>query len=187
VRPLARAPAAANAAADPAARLAVPRAHLPLRRCRGRGHGLGWLGRLVRAVPDLAYAEKATMRRTRTLCPRWLTVALVLWAAAWLTLPVPSEGAPLPPARVSAEDHAGGPAVELGVLREALMAQGLSAADAERVLARLTPAERTELAARASEVAAGGDATLLVVIGIILLLSILLYLPLAGRMQGWWQ
>ena len=74
-----------------------------------------------------------------------------------------------------------------GVLREALVAQGLSPADAELVLARLTPGERAELAQRAGESAVGGDPSLLLIIGIILLIAILLYLPMAGRMQGWWR
>jgi hypothetical protein len=70
------------------------------------------------------------------------------------------------------------PTLEGTALREALIARGLTAADADLVLARLTPAERAELAERAGELAVGGDATLLVIA--------LLYLPLAGRMQGWW-
>ena len=127
------------------------------------------------------------MLRTRVLRPRWLTIALVLWAAAWLTLPAPAEGAPLPPARASTADAADGRAGEAGVLREALVAQGLSPADAEIVLARLTPGERAELAQRVEELGVGGDPSLLLIAGIILLVAILLYLPMAGRMQGWWR
>jgi len=127
------------------------------------------------------------MLRTRVLRPRWLTVALVLWAAVWLSLPAPAEGAPLPPARASTSDGAAGNAVEMGVLREALVAQGVSPADAEIVLARLTPAERAELAQRVGELGVGGDPSLLLIVGIVLLVAILLYLPLAGRMQGWWR
>jgi hypothetical protein len=125
------------------------------------------------------------MLRTRVLRPWWLTVVLILWAVAWLSLPAPGEGAPLPPVRASTEEA--GAAVDVTALQTALVAQGLSPADAERVMARLTPSERAELAQRAQEVAVGGDATLLIVVGVILLLAILLYLPLAGRMQGWWQ
>lgn len=124
--------------------------------------------------------------RTRLLLPRWLTVALVLWAAAWLTLPAPAEGAPLPPVPSGPEASVDGAAIEAGILREALTAQGLSRADVEVVLARLTPAERTELAQRAAEIGAGGDPSLILIIGIVLLVAILLYLPMAGRMQGWW-
>lgn len=124
--------------------------------------------------------------RTRLLRPRWLTVALVLWAAVWLTLPAPADGAPLPPVPSSPGSPVDGAAVESGILREALAAQGLSAADVEVVLARLTPAERTELAQRAAELGVGGDPALILIIGIVLLVAILLYLPMAGRMQGWW-
>jgi hypothetical protein len=126
------------------------------------------------------------MLRTRLLRPRWLTVALVLWAAAWLTLPVPAEGVPLPPVPSSPGAPVDGATVEAGILREALTAQGLSRADVDTVLARLTPAERTELAQRAAEMGVGGDPSLILIIGIVLLIAILLYLPMAGRMQGWW-
>jgi hypothetical protein len=49
----------------------------------------------------------------------------------------------------------------------------------------LTPEERAELARRAGEVGVGGDSGLLIII-LILVAAILLYLPMAGRMQGWW-
>ena len=126
------------------------------------------------------------MLRMRILRPRWLTVALIFWGAAWLCLPASVEGAPLPPARASTVEGAAGSLVEGATLRQALVAQGLTPADAELVLARLTPAERAELAQRAEELAVGGDGTLLI-IGLILLVAILLYLPMAGRMQGWWR
>jgi hypothetical protein len=125
------------------------------------------------------------MLRTRVLRPRWLTVALILWASAWLALPTPAEGAPLPPAREAAE-AAVTPAVDGGALRDALVAQGLTPADANLVLARLTPAEQAELARRAGELGAGGDPSLVLIVVAILVAAILLYLPLAGRMQGWW-
>ncbi len=92
-------------------------------------------------------------------------------------------------ARVDADgaDGAEGSAVEGGILREALVAQGLSPADAEIVLARLTPGERAELAQRAGELGVGGNPSLFLIVGVVLLLAILLYLPMAGRMQGWWR
>jgi hypothetical protein len=71
-------------------------------------------------------------------------------------------------------------------LRDALLAQGLTPADADLVLARLTPAERAELAQRAGELGAGADPSLVLIVVAILVAAILLYLPLAGRMQGWW-
>jgi hypothetical protein len=125
------------------------------------------------------------MLRTRVLCPRWLTAALILWASAWLALPAPADGAPLPPAR-EAGALAAIPGVDGPALRDALVAQGLTSVEADLVLARLTPAERAELAQRVGEVGAGGDASLVLIVVAILIAAILLYLPLAGRMQGWW-
>jgi len=138
---------------------------------------------------SLGSRGEGRLLRTRVLRPRWLTVAWILWAAAWLALPAPAAGAPLPPARAVASDGVAGtftpPAVEVAALRPALVAQGLTAADADLVLARLTPAERAELAQRVGELTVGGDGGLLVIV-LILVLAILLYLPMAGRMQGWW-
>lgn len=129
------------------------------------------------------------MLRTRVLRPRWLTLVLILWASVWVALPAPAEGAPLPPARAVASDGVAGdsasPAVEGAALREALVAQGLPRADADLVVARLTPTERAELVRRAGELGVGGDGGLLI-IALILIAAILLYLPMAGRMQGWW-
>jgi hypothetical protein len=130
------------------------------------------------------------MLRTRVLRPRWLAVTLILWASAWLALPAPADGAPLPPARDAAADVASGAAAPAAIdgpaLRDALVAQGLTPADADLVLARLTPAERAELGRRAAELGVGGDASLVLIVVLILVAAILLYLPLAGRMQGWW-
>lgn len=129
------------------------------------------------------------MLRTRVLHPRWLATVLILWAVAWLTLPVPADGAPLPPARATAPPGPTGDGGMLtpadGVLRQALVSQGLTAADVDIVLARLTPAERAELARRAGEAGVGGDGGLLIII-LIVVAAILLYLPMAGKMQGWW-
>ncbi len=125
------------------------------------------------------------MLQTRVLRPRWLTGALIFWASAWLALPTPGEGAPLPPAR-GAADVAGASGADGPALRDALLAQGLTPADADLVLARLTPAEQAELARRAGELGVGGDPSFVLIVLAILLVAILLYLPLAGKMQGWW-
>jgi hypothetical protein len=66
-----------------------------------------------------------------------------------------------------------------------LVAQGLTPSDAAIVLERLTPAERAELALRIDELAAGGDAGVWIIV-VLIVVAILLYLPMAGRMQGWW-
>jgi hypothetical protein len=128
------------------------------------------------------------MLRTRVLHPRWLATVLVLWAVVWVALPAPAEGAPLPPARATASGESAdgaprAPAEE--ALRRTLVSQGLTPGDIDFVLARLTPAERTELAQRAEEVGVGGDGTVLIII-LVLIAAILLYLPMAGKMQGWW-
>ena len=94
-----------------------------------------------------------------------------------------------PPSRGTAADGiaqaeaSAGP--EVATLRQALLSQGLTPADADLVLARLTPAERAELARRAGELGVGGDSGLLIIV-LILVVAILLYLPMAGKMQGWW-
>ncbi len=125
------------------------------------------------------------MLQARFLRPRWLAVALIGWAALWVALPVPAAGAPLPPTPAAGSSAAAPDGNDPGAVRLALLAQGLAPADADAVLARLSPAERAELAARAREVRAGGDAGILI-LALILLVSVLLYLPMAGRVQGWW-
>jgi hypothetical protein len=129
------------------------------------------------------------MLRTRILRPRWLSTVLIFWAAVWLALPAPADGAPLPPSHGVVTEGSADAAVltpaEVAHLRQALLSQGLSPGDADLVLARLTPAEQAELARRAEELGAGGDTGFLIIL-LILVVAILLYLPMAGRMQGWW-
>ena len=143
-------------------------------------------GRAASSSPGRLWGN--TMLRTRILRPRGLTVALVLWVVAWLTLPMPGEGAPLPPSRAPAAERVTAiAAVDLATIREALVSQGLTPADADLVLARLTPTEQQELAQRVGELGVGGNPSLLLIAGIVILVAILLYLPMAGRMQGWWR
>jgi hypothetical protein len=127
------------------------------------------------------------MLRTRVLRPRCLSVVLILWAVAWLALPVPGDAMPLPPSRAPGTGTPTPSAVELTPLRDALVTQGLTAADADLVIARLSPAERAELAQRVDEAAVGGDPSLILIAAIVIIIAILLYLPMAGRMQGWWR
>jgi hypothetical protein len=126
--------------------------------------------------------------QTRFLRPRWLTVVLILWAAVRLAAPSPASAGPLPP-RAAGEWGGGAEAgaLEGRVLRGVLAAHGLSDDEARALLARLTPAERAELAARVDELATGRGTGFLLVIVAILLVAVLLYLPMAGRMEGWWQ
>ena len=72
-------------------------------------------------------------------------------------------------------------------LRETLVSRGLAPAEADQVLARLSPAEQAELAQRIHELEVGGDPSLILIVAIIIVVAILLYLPMAGKMQGWWR
>jgi len=68
------------------------------------------------------------------------------------------------------------------VLRQRLRELGVSAGDTDAVLARLTPDERSELATRAPELAAGGNAAAPVLaVAIIIGLLVILVLELMGR------
>jgi hypothetical protein len=127
------------------------------------------------------------MLRERVLKPRPFVVGLVVWAALWLALPASGGAVPLPPrpAAALADPEAAIGAIEARLAAQALHALGLAAGDVETLLARLTPEERAELVARADELAVGGDAVL-ILIAVILALSLLLYLPMAGRQAGWW-
>jgi hypothetical protein len=68
------------------------------------------------------------------------------------------------------------------IIRARLRELGASAADADAVVARLSPAERTEVASRASELAAGGSvAAPVLAVAIIIGLLVILVLELIGR------
>jgi hypothetical protein len=123
--------------------------------------------------------------RSRLLRPRWLVWLVVAWGVATATAPSLGEAAPLPPAR-----GRGAPADLEGVrlllerrLAEAqLAALGVSEAEATGLWERLTPAERTELAARADELSAGGDpVAAALAIGIIVAMVVIVVLELMGR------
>jgi len=124
--------------------------------------------------------------RERLLRRRGLALALVAWGILWLALPRVAETAPVGSGRTA--DEAGGGLVstpearDAAVVRERLRELGLSAADAEAVLARLSPEERAELAARAPELGVGGDvAAPLLAVAIIVGLLVILFLELIGR------
>lgn len=123
------------------------------------------------------------MLRDRLLRPRWLVSVIVAWGVALAAVPHPAAAAPLPPAR--ADGAPGDPdvaALATELVREQLVRLGVSPPDAAALLARLSPAERAELAARADELAAGGNSTVaFVAFGIIVAMLIILILELMGR------
>jgi hypothetical protein len=74
-------------------------------------------------------------------------------------------------------------ALEVRLARAELETLGLARADVEALLRRLAAEERGELVARRGELGVGGDVTL---IAALLVIALLLYLPMAGRIAGWW-
>ena len=124
------------------------------------------------------------MIRERLLRSRWLVWPAVFWGVATIAAPRLGETAPLPPAR--AADPVVGSAVAAPlahpIVQARLAALGVSPDDAAALWARLTPAERTELAARADELHAGGDPLAAgVAIAIIVAMVVILALELIGR------
>lgn len=124
------------------------------------------------------------MLRDRLLSRRWLVFPIVAWGVALAVAPRAADAAPLPPA---GENGAAGEPAELRALLEArtvrqeLLALGVSPADVETALARLTPAERAELAVRAHELRAGGSGVEFLAFAVIVALLVVLILELSGR------
>lgn len=124
------------------------------------------------------------MLRDRLLSVRWLVYLIVAWGVVWAAVPHLAEAAPLPPARDGAaagDLEAVRSLLEQKVVRERLGALGLSPAEAATVLERLTPEERSELAARAQELGVGGNTAAILAVAIILALLVILVLELMGR------
>jgi hypothetical protein len=125
------------------------------------------------------------MIRDRLLRPRWLVWVAVLWGAATVAIPRLGETLPLPPAGAPAavdDIETARTPLARRIVEARLTALGVSAADAAEVWARLTPAERTELAARADELDTGGDPVAAgVAIAIIVAMVVILALELMGR------
>ncbi len=124
------------------------------------------------------------MIRERLLRSRWLVWPAVLWGVATIAAPRLGETAPLPPARAAAPVVASAGAAPLAppIVQARLAALGVSPEDAAALWARLTPVERTELAARADELRAGGDPLAAgVAIAIIVAMIVILALELIGR------
>jgi hypothetical protein len=113
----------------------------------------------------------------------WLVVA---WGVAIASAPHPAAAAPLAPARgAGASGSLGALArteLERRLVQARLAALGVSAEEADEVWARLSPAERAEVARRADELRAGGDIFIaMVAIGIVVAMFVILALELIGR------
>ena len=124
------------------------------------------------------------MLRDRLLCRRWLVHLIVAWGFTIAALPHVADAAPFPPTRDGASEaslDAVRAVLEQKIIRGRLAALGVSPAEAEAALQRLSPEERTELAARAQELAAGGNAVALLAVAIILGLLVIFALELMGR------
>ena len=96
-----------------------------------------------------------------------------------------SEAAPLPPARGAGavgDLEVTRTLLERRLVQAQLVTLGVSEAEVTELWLRLTPAERTELAARADELRAGGDPVAAgVAIAIIVAMFVILALELMGR------
>ena len=124
------------------------------------------------------------MLRDRLLAVRWLVYLVVAWGVLLAALPRVSEAAPLPPARAGAGEgdlEAVRVLLEQKVARERLAALGLSPEEVKGLLDRLTPEERSELAARTEELGTGGDVVGIIAVAIILTMVVILVLELMGR------
>lgn len=127
---------------------------------------------------------RTPMLRDRLLHPRWLVWVIVLWGIAIGTAPR-VDAAPLPPARadgVTGDLDRARALLDARAVRVELAALGVSEADTTTLWERLTPAERAELAARAKELAPGGDpVAAAVAIAIVVAMFVILALELIGR------
>jgi hypothetical protein len=115
---------------------------------------------------------------------RWLVWLVVAWGVATAAAPRLAEAAPLPPARsagAAGDLEALAALLEQRIVRTRLASLGITEAELAALWRRLTPAERTELAARADEVRAGGDAAAAVAVAIIVAMLVILVLELLGR------
>jgi hypothetical protein len=125
------------------------------------------------------------MTRARLLRPRWLVWLVISWGVAMASAPRLSEAASLPPARASGavgDLEVARTLLEHRLVQAQLAALGVSEPEVTELWQRLTPAERTELAARADELRAGGDPVAAgVAIAIIVAMLVVLVLELMGR------
>lgn len=125
------------------------------------------------------------MTRARLFRPRWLVWLVMSWSVAMASAPRLSEAASLPPVRAAGavgDLEVTRTLLERRLVQAQLAALGVSDAEVTELWQRLTPAERTELAARADELRAGGDPVAAgVAIAIIVAMLMVLVLELMGR------
>ena len=126
------------------------------------------------------------MLRDRFLARTPLLYVLITWGILISLLPAPAIGAPLP-AQLSQGDGSGRDletvrqALEMRAVRQQLEALGVTPAEAEAKLARLSPDELHQLAQRAEEVRAGGDGVGLLAFVLVVILLVIVILELLGR------
>jgi hypothetical protein len=126
------------------------------------------------------------MLRDRLLGVRWLLYLVVAWGILSAGVPSLGEALPLPPAGAGADGadlEAIRLALEQRIVGERLAALGIAPEDAAAVVARLSPEERAELAARAQELEVGGGAAVAAAVAIVIVIAmaVVLFLELIGR------
>jgi len=107
-----------------------------------------------------------------------LVLPVLAWAVLLALVPQGGEAAPLPPVATETADPAD---LEARLVVAHLVALGVGVADARGSLARLSDAERRELARRLDEVGTGGSVAAVLAISIIVGLLAVLVLELIGR------
>jgi hypothetical protein len=124
------------------------------------------------------------MLREQLLSRGWLVYGVVAWGVALAAAPYAADPVPLPPVAEAAGAGDLGDlraALEGKIVRGRLLTVGLSPAGLAAALERLTPVERSELAARAQELSAGVSGVEFLAFGIILAMLVVLILELMGR------
>ncbi|MBI4011513.1 MAG: PA2779 family protein [Candidatus Rokubacteria bacterium] len=114
---------------------------------------------------------------------RWLVYSVIVWGIYVATAPHLAAAAPVPPGRVETGRSLESAQVllEQKIIRERLVALGVSPAEAASTLARLSPEERNELAERVQEIEGGGNGFALIGLAVIVAALVVLILELMGR------
>lgn len=146
---------------------------------------VGW-GVAMALLPRLSWAETpldpagVAAEGTAVAAAPLASSAAPGWPEA--ALPASPSGGPIRGERIGDDPAAARAGQEERIIRGRLRELGASPADAEAVIARLSPAERAEVASRASELAAGGSvAAPILAVAIIVGLLVILVLELIGR------